>query len=55
MAKPAENDYPELDLLTKTGAPSVRIEAALALTEIDKWRRQDEEDEKAWRDAGPED
>ena len=55
MAKPAEDDYPEIANLA-VGPPGQRaIEAALVLSEIDKWRKRNEEDEKVWRDAGPDD
>ena len=49
MPKAAEDDYPELAQLSANGGATIRIEAALALTEIDKWRRKNEDDEKAWQ------
>ena len=49
MATPARDSYAALANLA-VGIPSlVQREAALALSEIDKWRLRDEEDEQAWQ------
>ena len=48
MPKPAEDDYPGIANFAAGPPGAQAIEAALILSEVDKWRKRNEEDEKAW-------
>lgn len=55
MAKRAEDDYLVLAMMALALPSPQQREAQLALSEINEWRERDEEDEKEWREAGPDD
>lgn len=53
MAKRAEDDYLVLAMMALALPSPQQREAQLVLSEVNKWRQRDEEDEKEWLDAGP--